>query len=254
MRNGARRGTGAEAKAALIPVIELFGPTVQGEGMAIGQKTMFVRTAGCDYRCSWCDSAFTWDGSAASDIRMMTPEAIYAELRSLGGDRFSHVTLSGGNPALLPSLGGLVALLKANGIRTAVETQGSRWQDWLAEVDEVTLSPKPPSSRMETDWQSLDGIVSRLQTGAGAFSLKVVVFDDVDLAYAERVRRRYEGVPMFVQVGNPDVRTDDAAGHAAMLLRRYEWLIGRVADSPALNDARVLPQLHALVWGNRRGV
>ncbi|GIQ65761.1 7-carboxy-7-deazaguanine synthase [Paenibacillus cisolokensis] len=184
----------------------------------------------------------------------MTPEAIYAELRSLGGDRFSHVTLSGGNPALLPSLGGLVALLKANGIRTAVETQGSRWQDWLAEVDEVTLSPKPPSSRMETDWQSLDGIVSRLQTGAGAFSLKVVVFDDVDLAYAERVRRRYEGVPMFVQVGNPDVRTDDAAGHAAMLLRRYEWLIGRVADSPALNDARVLPQLHALVWGNRRGV
>ncbi|GIQ65760.1 hypothetical protein PACILC2_43280 [Paenibacillus cisolokensis] len=38
MRNGARRGTGAEAKAALIPVIELFGPTVQGEGMAIGQK------------------------------------------------------------------------------------------------------------------------------------------------------------------------------------------------------------------------
>jgi 7-carboxy-7-deazaguanine synthase len=35
-------------KEARIPVMEIFGPTVQGEGMVIGQKTMFVRTAGCD--------------------------------------------------------------------------------------------------------------------------------------------------------------------------------------------------------------
>ncbi len=47
-----------------IPVLEIFGPTIQGEGMVIGQKTMFVRTAGRDYSCGWCDSAFTWDGSA----------------------------------------------------------------------------------------------------------------------------------------------------------------------------------------------
>ena len=46
-----------------LPVLEIFGPTFQGEGRAIGQKTMFVRTAGCDYHCDWCDSAFTWDGS-----------------------------------------------------------------------------------------------------------------------------------------------------------------------------------------------
>ncbi|PEX42256.1 7-carboxy-7-deazaguanine synthase QueE, partial [Bacillus cereus] len=31
--------------------------------MVIRQNTMFIRTAGCDYSCSWCDSAFTWDGS-----------------------------------------------------------------------------------------------------------------------------------------------------------------------------------------------
>ena len=40
-----------------LPVLEIFGPTFQGEGRAIGQKTMFVRTAGCDYHCDWCDSA-----------------------------------------------------------------------------------------------------------------------------------------------------------------------------------------------------
>ena len=47
---------------------------------------MFVRTAGCDYRCSWCDSAFTWDGSAKEDIKLMTAEEIYNQLKK-GGDR-----------------------------------------------------------------------------------------------------------------------------------------------------------------------
>lgn len=60
---------------------KFFGPTIQGEGRVIGRKTMFVRTAGCDYRCSWCDSAFTWDGSAKEDIKLMTAEEIYNQLK-----------------------------------------------------------------------------------------------------------------------------------------------------------------------------
>lgn len=39
-----------------IPVLEIFGPTIQGEGAVIGRKTMFIRTAGCDFNCAWCDS------------------------------------------------------------------------------------------------------------------------------------------------------------------------------------------------------
>ena len=80
---------------AKIPVLEIFGPTIQGEGRVIGRKTMFVRTAGCDYRCSWCDSAFTWDGSAKEDIKLMTAEEIYDALLEIGGHRFNHVTISG---------------------------------------------------------------------------------------------------------------------------------------------------------------
>ncbi|WP_433615243.1 7-carboxy-7-deazaguanine synthase QueE [Paenibacillus cellulositrophicus] len=239
-----------------IPVLEIFGPTVQGEGMVIGQKTMFVRTAGCDYRCSWCDSAFTWDGSAKADIRQMSAGDIWEELQRIGGERFSHVTLSGGNPVLLPQLGSLVSLLVSHGIRIAVETQGSRWQDWLDDIHEVTLSPKPPSSGMKTDWEMLDSIVTRLaaRPAAYAYSLKVVVFDDADLAYATKVHARYPQTPMYLQVGNPDLKRMDIAGHAADLLARYERLIDTVVASPELNAVRVLPQLHALVWGNKRGV
>ncbi|RBN38258.1 7-carboxy-7-deazaguanine synthase QueE, partial [Priestia megaterium] len=54
--------------------------------MVVGRKTMFVRTAGCDYSCSWCDSAFTWDGSAKNDIRQLTAEQIWTELKEIGGE------------------------------------------------------------------------------------------------------------------------------------------------------------------------
>ena len=97
---------------AKIPVLEIFGPTIQGEGRVIGRKTMFVRTAGCDYRCSWCDSAFTWDGSAKEDIKLMTAEEIYEALLEIGGHRFNHVTISGGNPALIKGIQELVDLFE----------------------------------------------------------------------------------------------------------------------------------------------
>ncbi|WP_028591131.1 7-carboxy-7-deazaguanine synthase QueE [Paenibacillus massiliensis] len=242
--------------AAPIPVLEVFGPTVQGEGMVIGRKTMFVRTAGCDYRCSWCDSAFTWDGSAKDQIRRLSPEEIWTELHSIGGDRFSHVTISGGNPALLPQLSGLIELLHEHGIATAVETQGSRWQDWLLSIDEVTVSPKPPSSGMATDWNILDELVQRLaaRPGSKSYSIKIVIFDEQDLGYAREVYRRYPDAPLFLQTGNPDVHTLAITDQALSLLARYEWLIDRVMEDPELNDVRVLPQLHTLVWGNKRGV
>lgn len=239
-----------------IPVLEIFGPTVQGEGMVIGRKTMFVRTAGCDYHCSWCDSSFTWDGSGKAHIRLLNPEKIWNELSQIGHDRFSHVTLSGGNPALLPQLGGLIDLLHDRDITIAVETQGSRWQDWLIDVDEVTLSPKPPSSGMNTEWKTLDIIVDRLKHRPSPFthSLKVVVFDEEDLAYAITVHQRYPDSVLYLQVGNSDVHTMDSTLLTTTLLQRYEWLIDKVMETSSLNDVRVLPQLHTLVWGNKRGV
>ncbi|GIO05871.1 7-carboxy-7-deazaguanine synthase [Brevibacillus reuszeri] len=238
-----------------IPVLEIFGPTIQGEGMVIGQKTMFVRTAGCDYRCSWCDSAFTWDGSARDEIKQMTPDAVYQELIRLGQDRFSHVTISGGNPALLASLDGLVQLLKERGIRTAVETQGSKWQSWLHDIDDVTISPKPPSSGMTTDLDALDKIIHALITSNHqGLSLKVVVFNEEDFAYAQSIHMRYPAVPFYLQPGNDDLTVADTVNLRDKLLESFEWLIDRTMEAPDMNDVKVLPQLHALVWGNKRGV
>lgn len=236
----------------MIPVLEIFGPTVQGEGAVIGRKTMFVRTAGCDYRCSWCDSAFTWDGSAKEDIRKMTPEEIYKELKEIGGDTFDHVTISGGNPALLPHIDGLLQLFKEKGITSALETQGSKYQRWFHDIDELTISPKPPSSGMDSDFDKLAHILNEVK---GQFvSLKVVVFNEEDLAYAKNVHRRFPEVPFYLQVGNDQLNETDDGKLLAHLASRYEWLINLVMPDPEFKRVRVLPQLHTFVWGNKKGV
>ncbi|WP_280771036.1 7-carboxy-7-deazaguanine synthase QueE [Salipaludibacillus daqingensis] len=239
-----------------IPVLEIFGPTIQGEGMVIGKKTMFVRTAGCDYSCEWCDSAFTWDGSAKEEIVQMKAEEVWDELNNLAHGNFSHVTISGGNPALLKNLKQLITIFNENNVDVAIETQGSVWQDWFLDVNDLTISPKPPSSKMKTNYDALDSIITRL-TEEGRqqhTSLKVVVFDEVDFAYAKEITKRYPHISFYLQVGNEDIDTTNNQLLAEDLFKKYQWLIDRTLDDEELNDARVLPQLHTLLWGNKRGV
>ncbi|WP_336863572.1 7-carboxy-7-deazaguanine synthase QueE [Peribacillus frigoritolerans] len=239
-----------------LPVMEIFGPTIQGEGMVIGQKTMFVRTAGCDYSCSWCDSAFTWDGTGKEDTVQMTADEIWDELKRIGGSGFSFVTISGGNPALLKNLNGLIAILHENKMKIGVETQGSRWQDWFLDIDELTISPKPPSSGMNTDFTVLDQIISNLanRNPENHVSLKIVVFNEEDYQYAKHVHGRYPDIPLYLQVGNDDSRTADDRQLISGLLNKYEELIDKVIADDELNDVKVLPQLHTYIWGNKRGV
>ncbi|MGT2907855.1 7-carboxy-7-deazaguanine synthase QueE [Streptococcus dentiloxodontae] len=230
-----------------LPILEIFGPTFQGEGRAIGQKTMFVRTAGCDYHCAWCDSAFTWDGSE-KPIRMTSDEVI-AELDKLG--KYDYVTLSGGNPCLLAAnMAELVNKLKARGVTLAVETQGSRWQEWLRAIDQVTLSPKPPSAKMDVNLETLDFIVSQLDSDKVTF--KVPVFDEADLTFAKAIQRRYNPDVLYLSAGNPEPKADGTIVSAQ--LSRLKELWERVAADDDWGNVRVLPQLHTLLYDNERGV
>jgi 7-carboxy-7-deazaguanine synthase len=247
---------GSGWKMSRIPVIEIFGPTIQGEGAVIGLKTMFVRTAGCDYSCSWCDSSFTWDGTGQNEIKQMDAMEIWDELIRIGGRSFSYVTISGGNPALIKNIASLVHLLKQHGIKICLETQGSKWQDWFYDIDELTLSPKPPSSGMKTDFTILDTIIDNLNGNKKEqhISLKVVIFNDEDYQYAKNLYKRYENIPFYLQVGNDNSKQEDRQQLIPHLLQQYENLIDKVMLDEELKDVKVLPQLHTYLWGNKRGV
>jgi 7-carboxy-7-deazaguanine synthase len=237
---GPRRRAG---RRTALPVVEVFGPTLQGEGRVIGLKTLFVRFAGCDWACRWCDTPYAWRKGDLGPVTWLDPEEVVAALRARDA-RCPHVTLTGGNPAL-HDLGPLVDRLHEAGFRVHLETQGSRAPAWLARVDRVTVSPKGPSSGMPPDWDGL----ARVLALARDPDLKVVVFDADDLAFAKEVHRRHPALPLTLQVGHW-VGRDGLQD----LLGRLRWLAEAALADPELAEVRVLPQLHVLLWGEARGV
>lgn len=239
---------------APIRVSEIFGPTIQGEGILIGLPTIFVRTGGCDYRCSWCDTLHAVDSEYRDQWLPMSVDEIWSDVTRLSGGKPLTISLSGGNPAIQP-LGPLIARGHGEGYRFALETQGSLAKDWFAELDVLVLSPKPPSSGMATDWGAFDDCL-RMAAGKPQVALKIVVFDDVDYAYAREAASRYPELPLYLQPGNhtpPPPEADDAIVDIEGIVERMRWLVDKVS-SDRWFEARVLPQLHVLIWGNKRGV
>jgi len=239
-----------------IVISEIFGPTVQGEGPLVGRPTVFVRTAGCDYRCAWCDTLYAVLPEHRSEWMMMTPAEIGRRINELASNEPVLVTVSGGNPALQP-LAPLIELGHAEGHTFALETQGSVSSPWFTELDWLILSPKPPSSHMVTDCDALDACVNVGGQGPHT-ALKIVVFDDADYHYARAISERYPTLPMYLQVGNPaplrnPARPVSEEAEIDDLLARFRWLVGKVTADRWF-AATVLPQLHVLAWGNKRGV
>lgn len=243
--------------AQTIRISEIFGPTIQGEGELIGRPTVFVRTGGCDCRCSWCDTLYAVLPEYKDQWKPMTTDQIFTEIQRLSPEPIL-ITLSGGNPAIQP-LGDLIELGHAHGYTFAIETQGSIAQSWFAHLDYLTLSPKPPSSKQITNWDRLDCCITYAfgdrnpQENNRRIHLKIVIFDEEDFAYAQAAAERYPDIPLYLQVGNhtpPHVAQEvDIAG----IMHRMNWLVERVVAEKWYN-VTVLPQLHVLLWGNKRGV
>ena len=234
-------------------IAEIFGPTIQGEGAVIGAPTVFVRAGGCDYRCSWCDSLHAVDNEYRHTWAKMTTEEVWAEVERLSGGVPLTVSLSGGNPAI-QDFGPLIALGKSKGYGFALETQGSVPRAWFSELAPLILSPKPPSSGKAVDWDKFDKCVEA--AGKAETVLKIVIFDEADYVWAKDAAARYPDLPLYIQPGNhtpPPPDAQDARIDMEGIMDRYEWLIHQtLADRWCA--PKILPQLHVLLWGNKRGV
>lgn len=225
-----------------LPVAEIFGPTIQGEGSMIGTPCAFVRLGGCDYRCEWCDSMFAVDPKYQQEWQRMEPQDIAVALDSLIPDLVEWIVLSGGNPAI-HNLDALIDELHAHEYSVAMETQGTvlnkfKW----GRLDWITLSPKPPSSGNVTPLGDVISALADMEPSAG--ELKVVVFNDDDLQYAEHINSASEDWPVMLSSGT---LAGESRNH---VLARYAWLVDQAAGR---GFARILPQLHVVTWGHERG-
>ena len=210
-----------------------------------------------------CDTLYAVLPEHKSEWMPLSAQEILSRVLALTDGKPILVTLSGGNPALAP-LAPLIELGKARGFTFALETQGSVARDWFAKLDYLILSPKPPSSGMETRWERVAQCVAAARENANAgehtntsgasVSLKIVVFDDVDYAFAREAAARFPSLPMILQPGTPPA--SDASTRETFsedIAARVEWLIQCVARD-GWHEVRIVPQTHVLLWGNRRGV
>lgn len=153
----------------MISVREAFY-AVQGEGTRAGQATVFVRVAGCNLNCWFCDT--DWIHGDKFDV-----DGVLTLI-----ERVSHpykpqwVTLTGGEPCVAPDFDLLVTALTDRGYFVSVETNGTRWRDTLA-ICHVVVSPK---GKWEGVAAALDPNLNRLTQNRSVLprELKLVVERD----------------------------------------------------------------------------
>ena len=242
----------------MIPVAEIFGPTIQGEGPHVGMQTLFVRVAGCDFKCAWCDSKFAWkiDGSIK---RYGTKELADILVKECNNSKCSNVVLTGGNPCLY-DFKEVIDILHNNNITVDIETQGSKMPDWLLDVDLLVISPKAPSSKQPDVYKTVNEYMNMklLSSIKQKVAIKIPVFNEEDFEFAMKYyalvdyyREKGVDIDLYLSVGNTN--TTEAGDISKRVLSDYEKLINMVANS-YMERVFILPQVHTLVWGNKQGV
>lgn len=241
----------------LISISEIFGPTIQGEGALIGCQTIFVRTAGCDYRCLWCDTAHAVLPEYEKEWQSLDAQTIFNEIERLSNLQPMWVTLSGGNPSI-QELGELIKLGHNKGYKFSMETQGSISKPWFSLLDQITLSPKPPSSAMNFKQRLLDRCLQSCGDKTDV-SLKFVIADNDDLVWAKSIADQYLDISCYIQPCNTQASLEgDLTKNADTTdkIDQQSQMIALIDATQTLNwhQVRILPQLHTWLWGDQKGV
>lgn len=231
----------------LLPVSEVFGPTVQGEGPYTGRRVGFVRLGLCNLACEWCDTPYTWDESrydVAAECPDTPVEEIAERLHRYGLES-GVVVLSGGEPLMHGrKLRALTDLLP--GVEWHAETNGTilppPW--WGDVVAHTSVSPKvitadPLKKRLKP--AALAAWAEHARAGRACFKFVAQTVEDV-AAIAE-LAHDYDVPGDAVWVMPEGTATEE-------LLARHADLV----DSILEHGFNMSTRLHVLVWGDRRGV
>jgi 7-carboxy-7-deazaguanine synthase len=116
-------------------IVEIFY-SLQGEGVLAGVPSVFIRTAGCNLACRWCDTRYARDPAAGTEL---APGAVMERLAQWPQAR--HCVVTGGEPTLAPELPELTGRLRAAGLHITIETNATAWPEPF-DYDLASLSPK----------------------------------------------------------------------------------------------------------------
>ncbi len=151
----------------MIPLMEDFY-SLQGEGFYSGRAAYFIRYAGCDVGCVWCDVKESWDKEAHPEVELNT---LIQRVKDSGTD---FVVITGGEPAMY-DLTTITEALHAENIEIAIETSGA--YKIVGNFDWICLSPKKFKMPIEENY-------------AIATELKMIIFNKSDFKWAEELQAK----------------------------------------------------------------
>ncbi len=220
--------------------------SIQGEGTLIGVPSVFVRTSGCNLRCTWCDTPYTsWNPEGAD----MSLEQILAEVRQFTPAR--HAVVTGGEPMIAPEIVELTHLLRDAGLHITIETAGTVFAPVACDLMSISpkLSNSTPHEREGGRWAAqhdrlrYQPEVLRKLIGAYPYQLKFVIAEPGDIEEASSMVEYLAADPASI-VLMPE------GTNALTLNERGRWL----AEICKERGWRLSTRLHVDLWGNRRGV
>lgn len=240
-------------------VSEVFGPTVQGEGPSAGRGCGFVRTAGCNLSCRWCDTAYTWDWAGVSDMagerggafnpreemHPRDPADVAGDaLRVVGGT--GRLVISGGEPMTqqdaLAEMLSTLRPLTPGGLHVEVETNGTIAPAALTgHVDQWNVSPKLAHSGDSAERRLVPSALARFASMRSAV-FKVVARHDGDVGEVAGLAERY-AIPTR-RVWIMPLGREPEGLHATFAV---------VADAAVAHGFNVTSRLHIAAWGDERG-
>lgn len=226
-----------------LKVIEIFD-SIDGEGKRTGQPCTFIRLAGCNLRCSYCDTLYALFGEKEECVyEEMSVQDIMKRVNPL----YKRVTLTGGEPLIHSGCDALVSSLLRSGIEVNIETNGA------ADIEKFRKSV-PRSSKLffTVDYKLYSSGVEDKMLWNNFVSLeqrdvvKFVVGSDEDFELMKSVIKKmsmvYEEMPII---------------YTGVVYGEYEpkRLVEKMLKEPLMKDAYYQIQLHKTIWDpDERGV
>jgi 7-carboxy-7-deazaguanine synthase len=239
-------------------IAEIFY-SIQGEGILTGVPSVFVRTSGCNLRCTWCDTPYTsWNPEGRDySIDEIVAEVLQnrdrqgAAVTPHSGHHVTHVVVTGGEPMIAEGIVELTHRLKQIEMHVTIETAGTVHKDVVCDL--MSISPKlansTPHERDGGRWAAqhdrlrYQPDVLRKLTHQFDYQLKFVVSSPQDLVEIEAMLQEIEA--------NRERVVLMAEGTDAETIRERALWIAEICKREGF---RYSPRLHIDVWGNRRGV
>ncbi len=221
--------------------------SLQGEGELTGVPSVFIRTAGCNLRCNWCDTPYaSWNPEG-------TERAISDLVAEVRATPTRHVVLTGGEPMIAKAIRELAAALRAEEQHITIETAATVAPAGIA-CDLASLSPKlgnsVPDDRLPAAWRERheatrwnpDAI--RAWVDGYAYQFKFVVSSPADVAELETLIASLDReIPRHKILLMPEATSLDR------MRERAAWL-GELCKARGYRYAH---RLHIELYGNKRG-